>query len=157
MIDLTTTNVLLGIVAAVAVLQMIGIIVIVVVAARAYRHVLERVDEVEQALTPVVARAQVLIDRVDRVSARVDEGTERLESALAVTARGAELAMTTVNGNVKRTAAFVAAVATGGRAALHAWRASAGRRRRRSHELPSLPPVNANLDPTEEHHVPIRG
>ena len=171
MADLTTTNVLLGILAGVAVLQMMGLIVGGVMAWRAYRHGVERVEaierQVEEMLAPLAARAGTIMDRVDRVSARVDHGTETLDHALAVTGQGAQIAMSVVNGNVQRTAAFAAALASGGRAALRAWRArgAAARDRRLTHgssplalasaraDTPSSPYVNHHR--TEDSHVSI--
>jgi hypothetical protein len=132
--DLTTTNVLLGILAGVALLQLAGLIVGAVQARRAYQRGVERIESlerhVEHTLAPFAARAQVILERADRVSERVDQGTEKLDRALAVTSHGAQIALTAVNGNVQRTAAFAAALATGGRAAIRAWRASRGRHRR---------------------------
>jgi hypothetical protein len=170
-IDLTTTNALLGILAAVAVLQTTGLIVGAVMVSRAWRRGLERLDQIERGLeeklAPAAARAQVVFDRLDRVTERVDAGAEKLDHALAVTARGAGVAMAAVNGNVRRTAMLAAAVASGGRAALRAWRAGAARQPRREPVfLPSsvtaarVPsgPVNHNTHSrTEEHHVSIRG
>jgi hypothetical protein len=169
-IDLTTTNALLGILAAVAVLQTTGLIVGAVMVSRAYQRGLERLEqierELEEKLAPAAARAQMVFDRLDRVTERVDAGAEKLDHALAVTARGAGVAMAAVNGNVRRTAMLAAAVASGGRAALRAWRAGATRRqpRREPVFLPAsvtaarVPsgPVNHNpLSRTEEHHVSI--
>lgn len=171
MIDLTTTNALLGVLTGVALLQMAGLIVGGVLAWRAWNRGIARLDaieqQVEETLRPFAARAETILARVDRVSERVDVGTERLDHALAVTGHGAHLAMTAVNGNVQRTAAFAAALASGGRAALHAWRA--GRDRRRRERLvsdgapvgPALEPRVASLSPyvnphrTEESHVSI--
>jgi hypothetical protein len=162
-IDLTTTNVLLGILATVAVLQTAGLIIGAVMLSRAYRRGLERVEEIErgieQAVAPMAARAQVVFDRIDRVSERVDVGAEKLDNALSVTARGAELALMTVNGKVRHTAALASALASGGRAALRAWRS--GSRRPRdvaSRDVVSsiVAPINNNLHrTTEEHHVSI--
>jgi hypothetical protein len=163
-IDLTTTNVLLGILATVAVLQTAGLIVGAMMVSRAYRRGLERVEEIErgieQAVAPMAARAQVVFDRIDRVSERVDVGAEKLDNALSVTARGAELALMTVNGKVRHTAALATALASGGRAALRAWRSGASRRTRDvvSRETVSsiVAPINNNLHrTTEEHHVSI--
>jgi hypothetical protein len=171
-IDLTTTNVLLGILAAVSVLQMTGLIVFAVKAWGAYQRGLERIDalerKAEQALAPFAERASVILDRVDRVSERVDHGTEKLDHALAVTSQGAQLAMTAVNGNVQRTAAFAAALASGGRAAIRAWRARGAERaaadahRETNGRGPRVAPMPAAVSPsahinphTEESHVSI--
>lgn len=146
--DLTTTNVLLGILAVVSVLQMTMLIAGGLMARNALRRGLERMDalehQVEQALHPLASRASVILDRMDRVSTRIDHGTETLESALAVTSHGAQIAMTAVNGNVQKTAAFAAALASGGRAALRAWRGRGA--------AVSSHPINQR---TEEFHVSI--
>jgi hypothetical protein len=126
MIDLTTTNLLLGILAGVAVLQMSVLIAGGVIAWRTYNRTMDRVEALEQrvqnAVAPLAARASIIMDRLDRVAERVDHGTEKLDYALALTSHGAQVAMTAVNGNVQRTAALAAALASGGRAALRAWR-----------------------------------
>jgi hypothetical protein len=159
-IDLTTTNVLLGILAAVAVLQMIGMIAGAVFVSRAYRRGMERVEQIErnieEKVNPAVVRAQSVIDRLDRLSERAEAGAEKLDRALAVTARGAEIALTAVNGRVHRTATLAAALAKGGRAALSAWRDSTTRRSSRP-ALYIAAPVTHNPHRTEEHHVSIRG
>jgi hypothetical protein len=170
-VDLTTTNVLLGILAGVALLQMTFLIVGGIFAWRAYNGAAERVDalerKIEDALAPLAARAHAIAERFDRVAERVDTGTEKLDHALAVTSHGAQIAMAAVNGNVQRTAAFAAALARGGRAALRAWRArsEADREARERHAgngrgalqrvespSPSSPYIHT---PTEESHVSI--
>lgn len=125
--DLTTTNVLLGVLAFVAVLQVVGAVVAVVVVTRAYRQVSQRIDGLERELTPMAARARVIFDRVERVSARVDHGTEQLDIALAATARGAGLVLANVNGRARRAARIVQGVTEGVRAARDAWRARQAR------------------------------
>lgn len=150
MIDLSTTNLLLGILAGVALVQLVGLIVGGVVAWRTYHRTMERVDVLEQrvqdAISPFVARAGAIIDRLDRVSARVDHGTEKIDHALAVTSHGAQIAMTAVNGNVQRTAALAAALASGGRAAIRAWR---GRGEPERGARPARPPRTlADTQPT---------
>ena len=67
---------------------------------------------------------------------------------LPVTSHGAHIAMNAVNGNVQRTAALAAALASGGRAAIRAWRARG--------EAPSASSSSyINHHRTEESHVSI--
>jgi hypothetical protein len=148
-VDLTTTNVLLGILAVMAVLQGVGALLAVRAATRAYRQANERIAELERELQPLAARARVIFDRVERVSARVDHGTEQLDVALAATARGASLMLANVNSRAVRAARVVRGVASGVRAARDAWRS----RDVRPVVLTSTPRVhNSNL---EDQHVSI--
>jgi uncharacterized protein YoxC len=172
-VDLTTTNVLLGILAAVAVVQLTGLIVGGVMAWRAYQRSLDRLEALEQqvqaAVAPLAARVNTVMDRVERITERVDSGAEKLDHALAVTSHGAHIAMNVVNGNVQRTAAIAAALASGGRAALRAWRArgeadrevplrevASAETRAASVEAPSASSSSyINHHRTEESHVSI--
>jgi uncharacterized protein YoxC len=120
--DLTTTNLLLVVVAVMAVLQAVVVTIALVTVSRTSRRLAGRIDEIERTMAPIAARALVIMDRVDRISERVDEGTEKLDAALAVTARGAELALSHVNGGVKSTVGLVAALTRGVKAARDAWR-----------------------------------
>lgn len=166
MIDLTTTNLFLGILAGVAVVELLALITAGVMMRRAWQRGVERVDaferrldvfeqRAEQMMAPLAARAGAIMDHVERVSARVDHGAEKLDRALAVTGRGAEIALTAVNGNLQRTATLAAALASGGRAALRAWRSNGSARAPRPTSVGRVPAHTPTTRDTEEPYVSI--
>jgi methyl-accepting chemotaxis protein len=90
MTDLNTTNILLGIMAAVSVLQMLVLVAVGVLAYRLYRQAVQTVRDVEQRqIAPLTAQIRSLIGRFDGVlddvkamTARVTRRTERIDSAI---------------------------------------------------------------------------
>jgi len=88
--NLDTTNLLLGIMAAVSVLEAIALIGLGIMAYRLYGQTMRAVREIEQRhITPLVARVNTLMTRVDTilvdlrdVTARVSTRTERVDSAI---------------------------------------------------------------------------
>ncbi len=88
--NLNTTNILLGILAAVSVLQALVLIGVVVLALRLYRQTLEAIRDIEQRqIAPLAASVAALLGTVDRilgdvkdVTARVTRQTERVDTAI---------------------------------------------------------------------------
>ena len=88
--NLDTTNLLLGIMAAVSVLEAIVLIGVGVMAYRLYGQTMRSIREIEQRqIAPLVARVSALMTRVDAilgdlrdVTARVSTRTERMDSAI---------------------------------------------------------------------------
>ena len=88
--NLDTTNLLLGIMAAVSVIEAIVLIGVSVMAYRLYGQTMRTVREIEERqIAPLVARATALMTRVDAilgdlrdVTARVSTRTERVDSAI---------------------------------------------------------------------------
>src|SRR6267142_658802 len=88
--NLDTTNLLLGIMAAVSVLEGLLLIGIGVLAYRLYTQAMRTVREVEERqIAPLVARVNALMTRVEAilvdvkdVTARVTSRTERVETAI---------------------------------------------------------------------------
>jgi hypothetical protein len=91
--NLDTTNLLLGIMAAVSVLEAILLIGIGVMAYRLYSQTLQTVRELEaRQVAPLAARLNALMTRVDailvnvnEVTTRVSSRTERVDSAIRST------------------------------------------------------------------------
>ncbi len=91
--NLDTTNLLLGIMAAVSVLQALVLIGVGVMAYRLYREAMQTIRELEtRRVAPLVARVNVLMDRVDgilgdvkEVTSRVSDRTERVDAAIRST------------------------------------------------------------------------
>jgi len=88
--NLDTTNLLLGIMAAVSVLQALVLIGLGVMAYRLYTQAMRTVREVEERqIAPLVAKVNTLMIRVDGIlldvkdiTSRVTERTERVDSAI---------------------------------------------------------------------------
>ncbi len=88
--DLNTTNILLGIMAAVSVLQTLVLIGVVVLALRRYRETLQTIRDIEQRqIAPLAANVTALVGTVDGiladvkdVTARVTRQTERVDTAI---------------------------------------------------------------------------
>jgi uncharacterized protein YoxC len=91
--NLDTTNLLLGIMAAVSVLEALVFIGVGVMAVRAMRPTMRTVRDIEaRQITPLVARVDALMTRVDAilvdvkdVTARVSDRTERVDAAIRQT------------------------------------------------------------------------
>ena len=88
--NLDTTNLLLGIMAAVSVLEALLLIGVGIFAYRLYAQAMQTIREIEQRqVAPLVAKVNVLMEKVDGivmdvkdVTARVKGRTERVESAI---------------------------------------------------------------------------
>ena len=81
--SLDTTNVLLGIMAAVSVLEALVIIGIGVAGFLAYRKVMVLIEGIEaRQVAPAMARVNAILDDVKAVSAKVKAETERVDQAI---------------------------------------------------------------------------
>jgi hypothetical protein len=81
--ELGTTNLLLGIMAAVSVLEALVIIGMGVAGFMAYRNVMRLVTGLEsRQVAPAMARVNAILDDVKAVSTRVKEETERVDQAI---------------------------------------------------------------------------
>ena len=84
--ELATTNLLLGIMAAVSVLEALAIIGIAIVGFIAYRKAMVLIEGLEvRQVAPAMARVNGILDDVKAVSARVKEETERVDQAIHTT------------------------------------------------------------------------
>ena len=84
--ELGTTNLLLGIMAAVSVLEALLIIGVGVGAFIAYKKVMEVVDGIEvRQVAPAMTRVNAILEDVKVVSAKVKEETERVDQAIHTT------------------------------------------------------------------------
>lgn len=88
--NLDTTNLLLGIMAAVSVLEALLLIAVGIFAYRLYAQAMQTVREIEQRqVAPLVAKVNMLMEKADGilgdvkdVTARVTKQTERVDSAI---------------------------------------------------------------------------
>jgi hypothetical protein len=84
--ELGTTNLLLGIIAAVSVLEALVIIGMGVAGFMAYRKVMVLVDGIEtRQVAPAMARVNAILDDVKTVTVTVKEETERVDQAIHAT------------------------------------------------------------------------
>lgn len=125
-IDLTTTNVLLGIMAVVSVLEALALIVAGVMGLRLYRQTTEQIKQVtdqvkvleQRHVEPLSAQAASILQTVQRIAARVEHSTTRVDSVVDSTVHGAEVAVDRVQGGVRKTADTVVGVVRGVRTAI---------------------------------------
>jgi hypothetical protein len=81
--ELGTTNLLLGIMAAVSLLEALVIIGMGIAGFMAYRKVMMLVDGIEtRQVAPAMARVNAILDDVKSVTAKVKEETERVDHAI---------------------------------------------------------------------------
>jgi hypothetical protein len=111
-VDLSTTNVLLGIMAAVSVLEALVVIGIGVVGFMAYRQVMTLLQGLEsRQVAPAIARVNSILDDVKGVTTKVKEETERVDEAIHTTIGRiddtADRVRTTVRGKTNRVIAVI--------------------------------------------------
>jgi hypothetical protein len=124
--NLETTNVILGIMAAVSVLQGIALVAMCVAGYKGYRRLMAFGDSVEaEHVAPTVARMHALMDQVEpiiedlrQVSLRVRGETERVDRAIHTTIQGVDRAVGLVRTNVRTRARWIVGLARGARVAL---------------------------------------
>jgi hypothetical protein len=81
--NLNTTNLLLGIMAAVSVLEALAIIGLGIGGFLVYRRVMDLVNGLEtRQVAPAMARVNAILDDVKSVTAKVKEETERVDQAI---------------------------------------------------------------------------
>jgi len=81
--ELGTTNLLLGIMAAVSVIEALAIIWMGIAGYRVYSHVMEVMAGLEtRQVAPAMARVNAILDDVKIVTDRVKEETERVDQAI---------------------------------------------------------------------------
>jgi uncharacterized protein YoxC len=126
MIDLTTTNVLLGIMAVVSVLEALALIAAGVMGMRLYRQTTEQIQQVtdqvkvleQRHVEPLAAQATAILQTVQRIAARVEHSTTRVDSVVDSTVHSAEAAVDRVQGGMRKTAGTVVGVVRGVRTAI---------------------------------------
>ena len=96
-----TTNLLLGIMAAVSVLELLVIIGMGIAGYMAYRKVMVLVDGIETQVAPTMARVNAILDDVKVVTTKVKEETERVDYAIHATMDRIEDAADRMRSNVR--------------------------------------------------------
>jgi esterase/lipase len=110
--ELATTNLLLGIMAAVSVLEALVIVGFAIGGFMAYKKVMEVVTGIEaRQVAPAMARVNAILEDVKAVSARVKEETERVDHAIHSTMDRIDNTADRVRSNVRaKTSRFVGLV-----------------------------------------------
>lgn len=81
--DLTTTNVLLGIMAAVSLLEATAVLGVFVAGALLFRRLMQVLNAIEERhVAPAVARVNAILDDVKGMTSTVKDETERVDRAI---------------------------------------------------------------------------
>jgi hypothetical protein len=155
MIDLTTTNVLLGIMAFVSLLEAAVLIGAGVMGLRLYRQMSEQIRVLEERhVAPLTAQANEILRTVHRISERVEHSTSRVDAAVEGTVHSAEVAVDRVQGGMRKTAGTVIGVVRGVRTAIETFLADMPRNGSRSPnghgERAAAAPPPSQAQPTTE-------
>ena len=117
--SLGTTNLLLGIMAVVSVIEALAIIGVGIAGLMVYRRVMELINGLEQRqVAPAMARVNAILDDVKGVSAKVKEETERADQAIRTTMDRVDDTVDRVRTNVRAKTSWVVGVMRGARVAL---------------------------------------
>ena len=117
--ELGTTNLLLGIMAAVSVLEGLVIIGVAVAGFMAYRKVMALVDGIEtRQVAPTMARVNTILDDVKTMTTTLREEVERVDHAIHTTMDRIDDTADRLRSNVRGKASAVVGVVRGLRAAI---------------------------------------
>jgi hypothetical protein len=83
--NLATTNLFLGIMAAVSVIEALLLVGVAIAAFVLYRRVTDLVAGYEQRVAPTMARVNAILDDVKDVTAKVKEETDRVDHVIRAT------------------------------------------------------------------------
>jgi pyrimidine operon attenuation protein/uracil phosphoribosyltransferase len=116
---LGTTNLLLGIMAAVSVLEALLLIGVGVAGFLVYRRVMSLINELEaRQIAPAMARVNAILDDVKQVSTKVKDEAERVDTALRTTMDRVDDTAERVRTNVKAQTGRLVGILRGARVAL---------------------------------------
>jgi len=117
--DLGTTNVMLGIMAAVSVLEALVVIGIGVAGYLVYKRVMALVNGLEERqVAPAMARVNAILDDFKVVSAKVKEEAERVDTAIRTTMDRVDDTADRVRSNVRAKTSRIVGIVRGARVAL---------------------------------------
>jgi len=117
--ELGTTNLLLGIMAAVSVLEALVVIGMGIAGFMAYRRVMELVNGLEtRQIAPTLARVNAILDDVKDVTAKVKEETERVDQAIHHTMNRIDDTADRVRSNVRAKTSWMVGIVRGLRVAI---------------------------------------
>jgi len=117
--NLGTTNLLLGIMAAVSVLEALLLIGVGIAGFLVYRRVMLLISELEaRQIAPAMARVNAILDDVKHVSTKVKDEAERVDTALRTTMDRVDDTAERVRSNVKTQTGRLVGILRGARVAL---------------------------------------
>ncbi len=120
--DLTTTNVLLGIIAAVSVLEALVLIGVAYAGYRLYRQSQQVMRDVErQYVAPLAMRVNGVLDDVKDITTRVSAQTDRVDSAIRATIDRVDTTADRMRSGVTQRVGRAVAIARGVRTAMSAF------------------------------------
>jgi hypothetical protein len=119
--ELGTTNLLLGIMAVVSVLEALVMIGMGVAGVMAYRRVMDLVDGIEaRQVAPAIARVNAILEDVKDVTAKLKEETERVDHAIRSTIDRVDDTANRVRSTVRAQTSHVVGFVRGLRVAIEA-------------------------------------
>lgn len=119
MTDLGTTNIMLGIMAAVSVLEALVVIGMAVAGYMAYKRVMDLVTGIEERqVAPAMARVNAILDDAKVVTAKVKDEAERVDTAIRTTMDRVDDTADRVRRNVRAKTSRLVGVVRGARVAL---------------------------------------
>jgi hypothetical protein len=117
--NLGTTNVILGIMAAVSVLEALVLAGVGVAGYLVYRRVMDLIDGLEmRQVAPAMARVNAILDDVKVVSGKVKEETDRVDYAIRSTMNRVDDTADRVKTNVRARTSRIVGFVRGARVAL---------------------------------------
>jgi len=117
--NLSTTNLLLGIMAAVSLLEALVIIGAGIAGWMAYKQVMALVNGIEQRqIAPAMVRVHAILDDVKEVTARVKDETERVDHAIRTTMDRVDDTADRVRSNVRAKTSHIIGFIRGARTVL---------------------------------------
>ena len=117
--ELGTTNLLLGIMAAVSLFEALLLIGVSIAAVVVYRRLMDLIAGLEtRQIAPAVARFNVILDDVRGVTAKVRAETERVDEAFRTTMDRVDDTADRVRWNVRAKTSWLVGVIRGARVAL---------------------------------------
>jgi pyrimidine operon attenuation protein/uracil phosphoribosyltransferase len=121
MVNLSTTNLLLGIMAAVSVLEALLVIGVGIAGVVVYRRIMTLIEGLEsRQVAPAMVRVNAILDDVKAVSAKVKEETERVDQAIRSTMDRVDDTADRVRSNVRAKTSRVVGFMRGLRTAIEA-------------------------------------
>jgi hypothetical protein len=119
--ELGTTNLLLGIMAVVSVLEALAIIGMGIACFMAYRRVMELISAIEgRQIAPAMAKVNAILEDVKDVTAKLKEETERVDHAIRTTIDRVDETADRVRSNVRAKTSRVVGFVRGLRVAIEA-------------------------------------
>ena len=117
--DLGTTNIMLGIMAAVSVLEALVVIGAGIAGYLVYKRVMNLITGIEERqVAPAMARVNAILDDAKVVSAKVREETERVDTAIRTTMDRVDDTADRVRSNVRAKTSRIVGIVRGARVAI---------------------------------------